>query len=225
MTSRRKTMNKATLPLLICLGLSSVSAVAQDGVETSFDGLQRIDKGEFKLTYADPDVDFSVYSKYVPGPATFEFRAVKKTSTAQARRSNTNEYYISDRNRAKLEEVVTGIFADELSKSEIFTETTDPGPDTLIIRGALHDIVSRVPPELVGRGEIYLASVGEATLIIEALDSLSGEVIYRGIERRAIQRGGNQMVLSNTATNWGEVRRWARCWATRLREAMDSIHE
>ena len=218
-------MNKAPLHLLICLGLISLSASAQDGVETSFDGLQRIDKGAFKLSYADPDVDFSVYEKYIPGPATFEFRSVKKTSTAQARRSNSNEFYISDRNRQKLEETVTGIFAEELSKSEVFTETANPGPETLIIRGALHDIVSRVPPELVGRGEIYLASIGEATLIIEALDSLSGEVIYRGIERRAIQRGGNQMMLSSPATNWGEVRRWARRWAVKLREAMDAIHE
>ena len=220
-------MIRTTLSRLILLiALTTINPTfAQDGVETTFDGLARIEKGAFKLSYADPDIDFSSYTKYIPGPATFEFRAVKKSSSATARRNNSNEYYISDRNRQKLEDVVTGIFADELSKSEVFTETTNPGPDTLIIRGALHDIVSRVPPELVGRGEIYLASIGEATLIIEALDSLSGEVIYRGIERRAVQRGGNRMMLSSPATNWGEVRRWARHWASRLREAMDAIHE
>ena len=101
----------------------------------------------------------------------------------------------------------------------------EPGPDTLIIRGALHDIVSQVPPDIIGRGEIYLSSVGEATLIIEAVDSLSGEVIFRAIERRAAQRPGGQAIMSNTVTTWAEVRRLARRWASNLREGMDAIHE
>ena len=199
-------------------------ASAQDAPEVSFDGLHRFDSRNFKLAYADPDVDFTQYTKFIPGTAQFEFRAVKKTSSLQARRSNTREFYIDDKNRQKLEDTVSGIFADELSKSESFTETNTPGPDTLIIRGALHDIVSQVPPDAVGMSDIYLSSVGEATLIIEAVDSLSGEVIWRAIERRAVQRPGGDLMLSNTVTNWAEVRRWARRWASRLREGMDSIH-
>ena len=93
----------------------------------------------------------------------------------------------------------------------------------LIIRGALHDIVSQVPPDIMGRGEIYLDSVGEATLVIEAVDALSGEVLYRAVERRAAQRPGREMVQSNAVTTWAEVRRLARRWAVRLREGMDSI--
>lgn len=95
----------------------------------------------------------------------------------------------------------------------------------MIIVGALHDIVSRVPPEQIGRGEIWLSSLGEATLIIEISDSLSGEVIYRAVDRRAAQNVGGQMIRVNSASTWGEVRRWARRWATRLREGLDSIHE
>jgi len=94
-----------------------------------------------------------------------------------------------------------------------------------VISGALHDIVSRVPPESVGRSEIWLRSLGEATLIIEVRDSLSNEVIYRAVERRAADNVGGQMIRANTATSWAEVRRWARRWAVRLREGLDSIHE
>jgi hypothetical protein len=85
--------------------------------------------------------------------------------------------------------------------------------------------VSQVPPESVGRSEVWLSSLGEATLVIELRDSLSNEVIYRAVERRAIERPGNQMVRANTATTWAEVRRWARRWAVSLREGLDSIHE
>jgi hypothetical protein len=70
------------------------------------------------------------------------------------------------------------------------TFADDPGPDVLLIVGGLHDIVSRVPPDMVGRGETYLSSVGEATLILEARDSLSGETIYRAIDRRRCRASG-----------------------------------
>ena len=215
---------KAVL-LGLALGFCGLAAAQDDDLEVTYDGLVRIDKGAYKLSWADPDVDFTVYDKVIPGGATFQFRAVKKTSSTVARARNQKEFWISDSDKQKLEETVTEIFQAEIAKSKHFEVVAEPGPDTLIIRGAMADIVSQVPPDLMSRGEIYLSSMGEATLVIEAVDSLSGEVIYRGVERRAIQRAGNQMVLANTVTTWAEVRRWARRWATRLREGLDGIHE
>ena len=96
----------------------------------------------------------------------------------------------------------------------------------MILRGGLLDLISRVPPDLIGRGEIYLSSVGEATLVLELLDSLSGETIYRGVERKVARSSSiDNMMPSNTVTTWAEVRRWARRWATRLRDGLDSIHK
>lgn len=193
--------------------------------ETTFDGLVRIDNARFAAAWIDPDIDLSHYTKIIPGGAVFEFRAVKKTSATAARYGNEREFWISDTNKQRLTELVSEVFAEELHKSEYFTVTDEPGPDTLIVQGALHDIISRVPPEDVGRSEIYLRSLGEATLIIEISDSLSNEVIYRAVERRAVQSVGNEMIRAHTATTWAEVRRWARRWAISLREGLDSIHQ
>jgi hypothetical protein len=201
------------------------TAIAQDdSLETTFDGLVKIEKSNFKLAWADPDVDFSAYNKYISGGGEFQFRAVKKTSSTVARSRNQSEFHISAKNKQKLADTVSEVFKEELAKSKSFTETDAPGADTLIIRGMLHDIVSQVPPDLMGRGQIYLSSVGEATLVIEALDSLSGEVLYRAVDRWAAQRPGGQMVVANTVTTWSEVRRLARLWAGKLRKGMDSIH-
>jgi hypothetical protein len=191
--------------------------------EVTFDGLHVVDNSAFKAAWADPDIDFSRYNKFIAGGAFFEFRAVKKTASTMRHTSSQDEFWIDDKSKAKLEEEVGKVFSEELAKSERFTETDTPGPDVLIIRGGLHDIVSRVPPEMVGRGDIYLRSVGEATLVLEIVDSLSGEVIARAIERRAAEQPGGQMVRSNTVTTWSEVRRLARTWATRLRKGLDSI--
>jgi len=143
-------------------------------------------------------------------------------------RSNQREYWISDEGKQRLVEIVNEVFLEELQKSERFTIVDEVGPDVLIIVGALHDIVSRVPPDLVGRGEIFLSSVGEATLVLEARDSLSGETIYRAVDRRSIEQPGGGLdaaIRSTPVTTWSEVRRWARRWATRLREGLDSIRE
>ena len=212
----------AALFLAACASSEPTIQTGPDA-EVTFDGLHVVDNAAFKAAWADPDIDFSRYNKFMAGGAFFEFRAVKKTGSSMRHTSSQDEFWIDDKSKAKLEEVVSEVFREELAKSTRFTETDKPGPDVLIIRGGLHDIVSRVPPEMVGRGEIYLRSVGEATLVLEVVDSLSGEVIARAIERRAAEQPGGQMVRSNTVTTFAEVRRLARTWATRLRKGLDSV--
>jgi hypothetical protein len=194
--------------------------------EVTFDGLVRIDNSRFAGAWIDPEVDLKQYTKIMPGGAEFQFRNVQKTAgRMQTTRSNEREFWISDSNRQRLIDTVSEIFDEELQASQHFTVTDEPGPDTLVIVGVMHDIVSRVPPDLVGRGEIWLSSLGEATLVLQISDSLSGEVIFRAVERRSVERPGGQMVLANSASTWGEVRRWARRWAVNLREGLDSIHQ
>jgi len=207
--------------LTACAGEPTIDRSA----ELTFDGLAPIKNATFSEAWADPDIDFTQYNKIILADAQFEFRAVKKTSRSSTiRRDNTTEFWIQDAARAKLIETVTAVFAEELASTKGFTFTDKPGPDTLILVGGLHDIVSRVPPELLGRGEIYLDSMGEAVLVLLALDSLSGETIYRAVDRRRVERMGD-MIEANNVTTWSEVRRWARRWAVRLRQGLESIHE
>jgi len=217
----------STALILLLVGCAQAPSIQQGpDAEVTFDGLVRIDHSQFSNAWIDPDVDLTQYTKILAGGAEFEFRAVKKnTSASMARRTNDSEFWISDENKEALKEIVTTAFREELQKSEKFTFADGPGPDVLLIVGGLHDIVSRVPPDMIGRGEIYLSSVGEATLILEARDSLSGETIYRAIDRRSAEQAGGQIQMSNTVTSRSEVRRMAQRWASRLRVGLDSIHE
>jgi hypothetical protein len=219
---------KTSKLVLVCVfialaGCATKESSIQTGpdAEVTFDGLHKVDNSAFKNAWADPDIDFSRYSKFIAGGAVFEFRAVKKSNTSRTS-SSQSEFWIDEKSKEKLKDEVSAVFQEELAKSERFTETDTPGQDAIIIRGALHDIVSRVPPEHVGRGDIYLSSVGEATLILEVIDSMSGEVIARAVERRAAERPGGG-VRSSPVTTWAEVRRLARKWAIKLRDGMDAI--
>ncbi len=214
---------------LFIVACTSAPPALQTGpeAERTFDGLVRVDNSRFRDAWADPEVDFSQYNKVISGGATFQFRAVSKTAgRTSLSRGSRGEYWISDANRQKLVDTVSGIFKEELSKAQGWEVAEEVGPDVLLLRGALLDIVSFVPPEMIGgRSEIYLSSVGEATLVVEGIDSMSGEAVFRAVDRRTIRPAGNEMIRATTATTWSEVRRWARHHATILREGLESIHE
>jgi uncharacterized protein YceK len=214
-----------TIAAVAISGCSSAPPTIQTGpdAEVTFDGLHVIDNSAFKQAWADPDIDFSRYTKIMPGGAFFEYRAVKKTSSNSRASMSDTEFWISDENRAKLEEEVSNVFDVELAKSTRFTITDTPGPDTLIIVGGLHDVMSRVPPERVGRSDVYLSDIGAATLILQVSDSMSGEVIARAVERSAAGDQSGMAMRSSPAQTWAEVRRLARRWATKLVEGLDRL--
>jgi len=220
-------MNHALLTIAVLALLTGCASepTIQTGpnAEVSFDGLVRIDNSRFAGAWIDPQVDLARFKKVMPGGAEFEFRSVDKISDSAARRSSSREFFISETDQQKLEQIMSDIFDEELSRSEIYALATEPGPDVMIVRGAMLDIVSYVPPDIRGRGEIYLDQVGAATLVIEVVDSLTGEVVARAVERRAAEPAGRMGIQSTTVSNWQEVRRLARRWARTLREGLEAL--
>jgi hypothetical protein len=159
-----------------------------------------------------PEVDLSGYTKLWVQGAGFAFRPVEGSGSRYAARSGRDtEFPISEEDQQKLQEVMREIFIDELGKIERYTLVDGPGPDVLILLGGVIDVVSTVPPEPIGRGSIYLSSVGEATLVLELRDSETKAVLARVADRRAAE--STYMQEANSVTTWSEVRRLARTWA------------
>lgn len=221
-------MKRASLALAILLivGCAGGQTIDQSSdAELSFDGLSPIKNSVFMRAWIDPEVDLSQYNKILLGDTDFQFRTVKEVQSRTAiMNSQVREFYISQENRTKLIETVTGVFRTELESSKSFTLTDQPSMDTLILVGGLSDIVSQIPPKMTGSGPLYLSSLGAATLVFELRDSMSGETLYRAVDRQKIEQK-HSTIRANEATTWNEVERWARRWATRLRDGLDSVHE
>ena len=225
---------KPIKPLFVslCLALFAVGSASAPSIpegpdrELSFDGLVRVKHSQFTRAWVDPDIDLSRYTKIMGGGAQFQFRAVRKPPSTEAgrmsSRSGEKGFPISDANRTKLIDIVNETFEQELAKSTRYTMVEEKGDDVLMIRGAMLDIVSFVPPQQVGRTEVFLSSVGEITLVLELVDSVSGEVLARAAERRNLETQGGTM-RSTPVTNWSQVRRLARTWANRLRKGIDEF--
>lgn len=190
--------------------------------ELSYDGLSPVNDAVVGKLWVRPDFDLRGYRKLLVRPAGIQYRPVKQVSRVGP--SNASEFPMTELQKERLAKIVSEEFGKTLNNLERYEIVDDSGPDVLLLRGALVDVVSRVPQDRAGRQEFYLSSVGEATLVIELADSQSGAVLVRAIDRRAASASG-YTTRSSMPMNSAEVRRvasyWARLLASRLEHVSD----
>ena len=221
-----KSLFLALIMATLGLGITYAQDEAQPATSDHYAELEKV-KAAFKETWVHPDADFTQYNKLYLWEAQFEYRDVgsarKTRSTMMSTRNR--EFGISDVDRQKFEEVVAEGFVKGIQKGKRFELVNEVGPDTIIMRGAALDIISRVPPELVGPSEIYLASIGEATLVVELIDAETGDVLAVVAERRAMGSPGGQIDMmsmpTNSVTVIADVRRWAQRAGSKLGSELD----
>jgi len=209
----------AMLTLLVVGGCTSSSGGPPElESNLTYDGLAKVKNSKARAAWMRPDFSLAGYTKIMLVGAGIEYRPVKKVSRAGA--STASQFPLTEEQKERLRSVVSDAFKTELAQSQKFQVADQPGPDTLAIWGGLIDVVSYVPPDAVGRSNIYLSAVGEATLAVEIRDSESNAVLVRIIDRKAAQTYGVTQ-RSTSVTNWSEVQQLARTWATQLRNSLD----
>ncbi len=207
------------LVTLLCTACATMNPTIDTSAdaEVSFDGLYPVEGTRVSKAWARPDVDLSGYNKIMLEGVGIQYRPVKKVA-----RNSGNEFPIPPERKEELREVLGEAFRGELAKTERFEFVSEPGPDVLLIRGALIDVVSRVPPQRAGRSDVYLSSIGEATLVLELIDSQSEAVLIRSVDRREANSMG-AAVRSSPAITRSEIRRLAANWGSSLREGLEFL--
>ena len=206
---------------LVLLGGCAAPSLNTEG-EASFDGLYPVQHTVFDRVWARPDYDFSHYQQLMLQSAGIKYREVKDVSTSYALRRGEDEFPISQDARERLKEELREGFAAELEKIEGYAFTETPGPDVMIVRAGLVDVVSHVPPDVPGRSDIYLSSVGEGVLVFELLDSESEQVFVRALDKRAAASMGPAL-RSSVPANSAEVKRLAREWGRLLTDGLEKM--
>ena len=192
--------------------------------EMTFDGLYPVKDTRADAAWARSDVDLTQYSKIMLQGVGVEYRPGGESGRSFYSRSRGGPYEVTEAQKERFESLMREAFVEELAKSKHFTIVSEPGPDVLLIRGALLDVVSYVPDEPIGaRTDIYLSSIGEATLVLELRDSITEAILARAVDRRAAEDLGGGFQKSNRINNQAEVRRLARTWAGMLRGRLDEF--
>ena len=198
------------------------SPTVQEGpnAEISFDGLHLVNKSRMDKVWVKPDIDFSQYDQLMFEGAGIQYRAVKDPGRLNR---SAEAFPLSERQKARLEKATKEAFQSEFEKFEQFTVTTKPDTGVLKVTLALIDVVSRVPPEPMGRNSIYISDLGQAVLVVELSDSVTDEILARALDGQRVE----QVVMreSNPVTNINEVKRSVRKWGVTLRKGIDELHE
>jgi hypothetical protein len=203
------------------LGCASVEPTTRTDAEgeMTHDGLRRVDRAAFARVWVKPGADLSRFDAILLAPPSFHYRAVRRSAGSMDR-----EFEVPENRRDEFERIVSESFTRALSRSRHFAVASEPGPETLLIVTAIHDVVSNMPPRRSGRDRTYVSRIGEATIVLELRDSESNEVIARAAERRAVEPISG-MVSTNSVRPTSEVRREAARWGSRLRSWLDSLRE
>ena len=190
--------------------------------EITFDGLHELKNSAADIAWAMPGVDLSGFTKIKVQDAGIEFRPGGESGRSSFSRSSTGPFEVTEKQKARFREIVEEIVQDELGKSVKFALTDEPGPDVLLVRIALLDVASFVPPAELGRADIYLRDIGEVTLVLELRDSITGAILVRAIDRDAIG-DSDRMNRSSSAANAADVKRLIRRWMSGLRKRLDTF--
>jgi hypothetical protein len=188
--------------------------------EVSFDGLHLVNKTRMDKAWVKPDIDLSQYDEVMFEGAGIQYRTVKDSNRLSR---SADAFPLSERQKSKLEKAAKEAFQSEFKKFEHFTVASKPGAGVLKVTLALIDVVSRVPPEPMGRNSVYISDLGQAVLVVELSDSVTNEIIARALDGQRIEPV--MMQESNSVTNLGEVKRSVRRWGSTLRKAIDELHE
>ena len=204
---------------LIAAGL----ALAKD-IPDNWDGLVRIKPKRMDAAYVAPGADFRAYTKVMLDPTYVAFQKDWmrniNDSTAGVSRDVTQEDAQKILEKAK--SGFTEVFTKEFQKAGI-TVVTAPGADVLRLSPAVIDLYINAPDtKSAGMSRTYTMEAGEATLVLEARDSVSNALLGRALDRRDTQGSGVAMI-SSSVTNIAEFERLFSQWAKIAIKGMNEL--
>ncbi len=216
---------KTTIAGLVLAWLASATiALAEDSVPTSFDGLEPVEGARIYSAYINPEADFSVFQRVAILDPFVSFRSNWKRDQNRSRSRNLRTGDV-DRIKADVANLFRDVFIERLEAAG-FEIVNNAGEDVLVLRPAIIDLDITAPDtRRAGRSRTYTASTGAATIFIELIDSISGDVIGRAADRRSARRGGGMMTWSNRVTNSAEARRMFGRWADKLVEFLGEHYD
>jgi len=196
--------------------------------EVTYDGLELMPDAAFgDKVYLLPGADLGSYDAVGLADCNVAFR--KNWLRDQNRGSLNLGSRVTqedvDRIRDTLKEECDSMFREALLKEPAYklTEEFETGEQVLVLRPSIVNL-DVTAPDLrgSGRSRTYTTSAGEMTLVLEAVDATTGQVLARAVDRQGA-RESFRAEWSTSVSNRAEARRILTRWAERLRAAVDAV--
>ena len=178
----------------------------------SWDGLVQVKSKRLEFVYLQPGADFRGYTKVLLDPAEIAFhkdwqRDYNRTATLSGRVSNAD---VQEAIRLGVEGA-RDIFTNSWAKAG-YSLADAPGPDVVRVKIGIVNIRVNAPDrQTPGRSYSFSDEAGQATLFIEARDSMTGSLLGRAVDPKAV--GDTPMTWRTGASNRTDFRNQVQDWA------------
>lgn len=213
---------RAVRLVFAALAMAAAAAPVTAKAPETWDGLIQVKSKKLALAYLLPHADFRAYSKVMFDQPQVAF--AKNWQRDFNRSAMTLSGRISDKDVhdavSQAESSLTKIFPERFTQ-EGYQVVTEPGPDVLRLGVAIVNLEVNAPErDIPGRSSTFAVDAGEATFAIEARDSLTGQLLGRGVDRREAGEGPTyrRNYSSNLADFEALFDTWARIAARGLTE-------
>lgn len=203
------------------LMVAAAPLAAQEG-QATWDGLTKVDSKKFEEVYLLPLADFRGYTKVMIDPTEVSFRKNwQRDQNADA--SDLSTQVTNSDARRILNDAQTSfdkLFAEAYTKDG-YQVVAAAGPDVLRISTAIVNLDVTAPDTMsAGLDRTYSNDPGHATLVLEARDSVTNQLLGRALDERDTSDMG--LTIRNSVTNAAAFeavfQQWARSSADGLAE-------
>ncbi|MCP4900572.1 MAG: DUF3313 domain-containing protein [bacterium] len=220
-------MKRAALFVVVGILVVGFQPVARANSDFEVVGLSDLEKtkGRFAENLVHPSAELSKYDKVYPMTAYFQFNDQGITIARTGTVINSKEHaslFAEEDNCKRFKDIVAGAFVNEF-RERGFEIVKEASPTTLVLRAALIDIQSNMPAESTRNVAVSVVDIGEASVVVELVDSQTGVIQLRVEERRQISRVDASMAQFDPSGVWTEFDRWARRVARDLGRTLEKL--
>jgi len=217
-----------SFPVLIALllSLTALPVLAQEPAPDSdptYANLKPVPDAKVAKAWADPDADFKRYTRF----------AILEPYVAFKKNWKRDHRMVGNSDMERIKKGLANMFVEEFTAvledggfpvvSAGGQTVTNAGEDVLVIRPALIDLDVNAPDTMeAGRSVTYVANAGSVTLYLELLDSTSGQMLARAVDRQS-GRDEPFLQMSSRVYNSAEARKVIKKWAGLLRDRFKEI--
>ena len=180
----------------------------------TWDGLVQVKSKRLEFVYLQPGADFRGYTKVILDQPEVAFqkdwqRDYNRSATLSSRVSNAD---VQEAIRLGVEGA-RDIFADAWTKGG-YAVVDAAGPDVLRVKIGIVNIRVNAPDkQRPGRSYSFSDEAGQATLVVEARDSMTGALLGRAVDPKVVgdtltswrTAAGNRADFRDQVRNWAEA--------------------
>lgn len=215
---------KRTTWLAATMLLAAFGTALADSAPESWDGLVEVDPKRMDAVFLLPGADFRPYTKVMVDPTQVAFSKDWMKSINDRTRDLSRRVTDADAARilASARANFDDIFREAFGKAG-YEAVSSPGPDVMRVATGVVNLYLNAPDTMApGRSRTFTTNAGEATLVIEVRDSMTGALLGRAIDRRET-RSPDRLQISTSVSDTSDFRMLFKTWADIATKGLEEL--